>query len=93
MDSPLGIILEMILTVISNTINTLVMVFNLFINLIESLGFVTKIGGLPLFIASIIIISFMIYLLGKFFFSAGKQIIILFIVGVIIVWIVILSIA
>ncbi|NIO20416.1 MAG: hypothetical protein GTN76_06655 [Candidatus Aenigmarchaeota archaeon] len=91
MESPIGIIVNMIVTIITNGINTLAEVFGLFLNLLESLGFVTKIGGFPLFIASVVIICLVIYFLGKFFFNVGKQIILLFVIGVILVWIIILS--
>ena len=91
MESPLGIILSMIVTVVANGINTLIELLRLFFELVQSLGFVTRIGGFPLFIASVVIISIVVYFLGKFFFNAGKQIIILFAVGIIILWIVILS--
>lgn len=91
MGSPLGIIIEMIFTVIGNAIATIVELFRLFLNLIGSLGFVSRIGGFPLFLVSVVIISLVVYFLGKFFFKMGKQIIILFIVGFILVWIIILS--
>jgi len=91
MESPIGIIVGMILTVIGNGINTLKELFGLFLDLLDSLGFVSRIGGFPLFLASVIIISLVIYFMGKFFFNVGKQIIILFVVGVVLVWIIILS--
>lgn len=91
MESPISIIIGMIVTVIVNGINTLRELFSLFLNLVASLGFVSRVGGFPLFIASVIIISLVIYFLGKFLFKMGKQIIVLFVVGVVLVWIIILS--
>ncbi|NIO22796.1 MAG: hypothetical protein GTN38_02085 [Candidatus Aenigmarchaeota archaeon] len=93
MESPISIIIEMIITVIANGINTLLELFGLLLNLIGSLGFVSRVGGFPLFIVSVVIICLVVYFLGKFFFKVGKQIIILLIVGVVLVWIVILSVA
>jgi hypothetical protein len=91
MESPISIIMGMILTVIVNAIGTLRELFVMFLNLVDSLGFVSRAGGFPLFIASVVIISLVIYFLGKFFFKVGKQIIILFVVGIVLVWIIILS--
>lgn len=91
MESPIGIIIEMIATIVTNGIGTLRELLSLFFSLINSLGFVTKIGGLPLFVASVVIISIVVYFLSKFFFNVGKQIIVLLVVGTVLVWVIILS--
>lgn len=90
-ESPLIIIIEMIGVVISNTIRTMWSLFQLFLNLLGSLGFVSVAGGFAGFALSVIIIGLVVFFLGRFVFNAGKGLIILILVGLILVWVFILS--
>jgi len=90
-ESPLLIILNMIILVITNTIGTVVKLFAYFFDLLKSLGFVSTIGGPFVFLLSVVIIGLVGFFLLKFIFGAGKGIILLIIVGIILLWIIILS--
>jgi hypothetical protein len=92
-ESPLGLIIEMIFLIIGNAIQTLGSLFGLFLDLLESLGFISRIGGFWTFLISIVIICVVVFFLGKFFLGVGKQIMILLVIGIILVWILILSLA
>ena len=89
-ESPLSIILEMIVLVISGTINTIASVFGKFFELLASLEFISGFGALGLFIA-IAIMAVVIFFFIKFFAKSGKMLIPFFIVGVILLWILILA--
>ncbi len=80
MESPIGLILEMLSLVIRNTLSTLISIFELLRELVHSLGFVGDFGALP-FIISVIILGGVLFFAGKFFISSLKTIIMLFLAG------------
>lgn len=90
-DAPLTIILEMIGTILSNTINTLVKITALFGNLLGSLGFISIYGGLVGLGISIIVLAVMGYFFAKFFLGSGKTIIILTMLGLVLIFLFILG--
>jgi hypothetical protein len=83
MSSPLGLILEMISLVISNTINTLVNILELFTDLLHSLGFVSGSGPLA-FLIAVLILGVLLFFLAKFFIGSLKTVALLFIAGLVI---------
>ena len=87
MDSPLGLIIEMISLIINNTISTLITIVNLFVEFLSSLGFVSSQGLLP-FIVSVVILAGVLFFLGKFFIGSMKTIILLFIAGFVILMVI-----
>jgi hypothetical protein len=89
--SPLLVIIEMVWFIINNTVNAMLGVFKLFGKLIGSLEFMSAIGGSTGFFLSVVIIAVVVFFLGKFFLKLGKQVIILFVVSMILLWIFILS--
>jgi len=90
-ESPLMIIIDMIRIVLTNTINTLV---SIFVQLFRFFGSMrtslsgSGMGGLVLAVTVTIILMIFI---GKFVFNAGKSIIIMFIAGLILFYILIIS--
>lgn len=92
-ESPLVIIIEMIRILIVNAIKTINALIGMFLELLGSLGFVSAIGGLGVFILSVIIIALVVFFLGKFVFNAGKGVILLFIAGIIVALILVLGLA
>lgn len=85
MDAPLAIILEMVRTVLVNTINTLGSLFGLFGSLLGSLVGIGGTGGVG-FVVAILVLALVLFFLGKFILGSWKTIAILFIVGLIIIW-------
>jgi hypothetical protein len=88
--SPIATILEMIIVVIVSIAQTLGALFGLFVQLLGDLEFVSSLGLMGL-IMSVVIVSVVVYFLGKFVLKSGKVLLPLFIVGVIILWILILA--
>lgn len=80
MSSPIGLIIEMILLILKNTINTLVSILGILGEFLSSLGFVSGFGPLPFFI-SILLLGAVLFFLGKFFIGSIKTIVLLFIAG------------
>jgi ABC-type glycerol-3-phosphate transport system permease component len=74
-------ILEMIHTVITNTMGLLQQLFQLFYKLLVSLGFVSVVGGTAGVLLSVIILALVGYFLAKFVIGTGKGILLLFLVG------------
>lgn len=79
--SPLITILEMIHTIIANSMELLKELFQLFYKLMVSLGFVSVLGGTVGVFLSVIILAVVGYFLGKFVIGTGKGIILLFLIG------------
>lgn len=75
-NSPASIIFEIFYIIFYNTLNTLAIIFHLFLKLLYSLGYIIYIGGpLGLFLAFLILVP-LIYFLIKFFFSGAKMLLI-----------------
>ncbi len=83
MSSPIGQILEMISLVITNTMNTLISILGMFGELLKSLGFAGSFGPAP-FLLSVVILGVVLVLLGKFFISSLKTVVLLFVAGFVI---------
>ncbi len=89
-ESPLTIILEMIVLVLAGAVNTFGAVGEKFGELLASLEFISGFGALGLFLA-IVIMGLVVFLMIKFFAKTGWMLIPFFIVGVILLWILILA--
>lgn len=85
MDAPFAIILEMVRVVLSNTLGTLASLFQLFVQLSNSLGFIAGLGPAGLALAAVVL-GGVLFFFGKFFLKSWKIIIILFIVGMLLIW-------
>ena len=83
MSSPIGLIIEMIVLILKNTISTLVNILGILGEFISSLGSVSSFGPLP-FLISILLLGAVLLFLGKFFIGSIKTIILLFIAGFVI---------
>ena len=86
MDAPLVIILEMVRVIFSNTIGTLVNLGGLFGSLTQSLAFISGMGALGFFVAAAVL-GLVLFFLGKFFLKSWKLLAILFIAGLVILWV------
>ncbi len=86
MDSPLGIILEMIRLIFGNTISTLGGLVNLFGNLAQSMAIISSMGILGFFLAATVLVV-VLYFLGKFFLGSWKILLGLFLVGIVLIWV------
>jgi hypothetical protein len=70
--SPLSILFEIFFVIFYNAINTVIIVFNLFIKLIYSLGFGISVAGPLGIVLAFVILLPLIYFLAKFFFGSAK---------------------
>ncbi len=84
-ESPLTVIFEMVFTILQNTISTLFSLLGMMGSLTQSLGFISSTGGLG-FVLSVIILVAVLFFLTKFFFKSGKMILILFIIGIVLLF-------
>jgi hypothetical protein len=91
-EAPLWIIFEMIIYFIKSTIEAVLVLGSMFLDLLRSLKPVSATGIFGIIVSFIIIIA-VVYFLGKFVFNIGKSIILLFIVGALIFWIILISLA
>ena len=89
-ESPLAIILGMIITVITGTIETLAILVQGFWELLASLAYISSLSLLGLVVA-IAIMAVVTFFMVKFFAGSGKLLIPLFMVGVVIIWLLILA--
>lgn len=87
MSSPIDLIIEMILLIINNTINTLLNIIGLFGEFLNSMGIVSGFGPFP-FLLSVLILGVVLFFLGKFFIRSLKTIVLLFIAGFVILGII-----
>ncbi len=85
MDAPLAIILEMVKVILSNTISTLVSLFQLFGNLSQTLAFIGSMGPLGFALAALVL-GLVLLFLGKFLLRSWKLLAILFIIGLVLIW-------
>lgn len=91
MASPIWTLLEMVWMLASNSVTTILDLMALFSRLIGELGMVSSAGGIYGTVASIAIIAIVGYMIARFIMGAEKTIIILIILGLILLWIVVLS--
>lgn len=84
-ESPLNVIFEMVFTVLQNAVSTLMSLLGMMGSLFQSLGFVSSTGGLG-FMLSVIILAVVLFFATKFFLRSAKMIIILFIIGVVLLF-------
>jgi len=89
-ESPLTIILEMIILIITGFINTLGSASAKLGELFTSLEFISGFGVLGLFLA-VVIMGLVTFFMIKFFAKSGWMLIPFFIVGVILMWVLILA--
>lgn len=92
-ESPLMIVLDMIGLIINSIVRTVGSLIGMFLELIGSLGFISAIGGGGVLVLSVIIIAVVVFFLGKFVFSAGKGLILLFMAGAVVVLLLVLGLA
>ena len=85
MDAPLAILFEMIRLVFSNTVGTLLNLVSLFGNLLGSLGAISAFGALGFLVAALVF-GLVIFFLGRFFLGSWKLLAVLFIAGMVILW-------
>jgi hypothetical protein len=85
MDAPLAIILEMVKTVLSNTMGTLVSLFQLFGGLAQSLAFIGGMGPLGFAMAALVL-GAVLFFLGRFFLRSWKLMALLFMAGLVMIW-------
>jgi len=90
-ESPVSIILQMVNFLIETTIRTFQGIFSLFGNLLESLGVVSEVGGPLGFGVSVVVIGVVGFFIAKILFGAGKKLILLVLIGIILVYILILG--
>lgn len=86
----LGVILEMIFTLVSNSASTIQSLFGLFLNLLNSLSIVSS-SGLWGFILAALILGIVLFFLAKFFSNSVKIVLILLVLGLIILWILVVA--
>ncbi len=91
MDSPLGIILEMLSTLFSSTVSAMGKIFSLFGDLLASLGIVSEVGGPLGFGLSVVIIGAVGFFVAKFLFGGAVKLIILFLVVAVVAYVIILG--
>ena len=89
--SPVSIILEMVTLLIRDILNTFQGIFRLFGSLLESLGIVTAEGGTIGFLASLLILGVVGFFLARFLFGGAFRLILLFVVGIVLAYILILA--
>lgn len=90
-ESPVSIILQMVNFLIETTIRTFQGIFGLFGSLLESLGVVSEVGGPLGFGVSVVVIGVVGFFIAKILFGAGKKLILLVLIGIILVYILILG--
>jgi hypothetical protein len=82
--STVGTLFEMVQILISNTIGTLGQIFGKLVELAGNLQFVSEAGGISGFILAVFIGAIVFLLFAKFVLGAGKTLIFLFAVGLVI---------
>jgi len=92
-ESPLLIILEMIMFLIESSVNALRTILGMFLDLIASLGFLSMVGGAGVFILSVIIVAVVVFFLGKFVAKSWKGILVLGLAGAVIIGLMLLGLA
>lgn len=91
MDSPLFVIFEMVVLIISNTISTFGGIIGLFGKLAESLGIVSSVGGPIGFVISVIILGTVGFFIAKLFLGGGKKLVILVPLAIIVLFLITLG--
>lgn len=85
MEAPLAVILEMVKVVLSNTLGTLSSLFQLFGSLSRSLSAIGGMGPLGFAVAALVL-GLVLFFLFKFFLRSWKLIILLFVAGLVVIW-------
>ncbi len=70
--SPLSILFEIFFVILYNTVNTIMVVFNLFIKLLYSLSFGISVAGPLGIVLAFVILMPLTYFLVKFLFGSAK---------------------
>ena len=81
----MAVILEMVKVVLTNTLGTLFSLFQLFGNLSQSLAFIGGMGPLGFAVAALVL-GLVLFFLFKFFIKSWKLIAILFVIGLLLIW-------
>ncbi len=71
---------------IGNTVETLLTIGELFAQLVNQLGFVSVTAGTGGLVVSVAILAVVMFFIGKFVMSSAKTLIILFIIGFIVLF-------
>jgi hypothetical protein len=90
-ESPLSVIFQMVRLLIENTVSTFQGIFGLFGRLLESLGFISSAWGPAGFLVSVAVVGVVGFFIAKLLLGAGKKLIFLFIVGIILAYMLVLS--
>ena len=85
-ESPLNVIFNMVVTVLQNTVSTLQSLFGMSGDLANSVGFMSSINPLGL-VLGVIVLVVVLFFVGKFVLKSIKFIAILFIIGLILLFI------
>jgi len=85
-ESPLAVIFEMVIAVLQNSVSTLYSLFGMSGELFRSVGFMGSINPLGLVLGAIVLVL-VLFFLGKFVLKSIKFIIILFIIGLILLFV------
>ncbi|RLJ02530.1 MAG: hypothetical protein DRP10_00895 [Candidatus Aenigmatarchaeota archaeon] len=70
--SPFSILFEIFFVIFYKTVNTIIVVFKLFIELVHSLGYSISVAGPLGIILAFVVLFPLIYFLAKFFFGSVK---------------------
>jgi hypothetical protein len=90
-ESLLTIIIQMISLLFTNTASTFVGIIRLFGQLLESAGLTSEVGGFLGFAVSVLVVGVVGYFIAKILFRSGKLMIILFIIGLVLVYLLLLG--
>ncbi len=80
-DSPIGVVAEMIFTLIQGSLSTAKQMGSLFVKFLSSMGIVLFSGNITAFILSLALLVFVLFLIWKFVLRSWKEILILLAVG------------
>jgi len=80
-DSPIGVVAEMIFTLIQGSLSTAKQMGSLFVKFLSSMGVVFFSGNLTAFLLALTLLVFVLFLLWRFVLKSWKEILILLLVG------------
>ena len=90
-DAPLAIVLEMVAVLLESILDSFFRIMALYGSLLESLGIVAEIGGPLGFFLSIGLLALVGFFVARMLFGEAKQFILLFAVGAVLAYLLILG--
>lgn len=81
-DSPLGVVTDMLFAVVRGSFDTAKEVGGLFVRFLSSLGIVLFSGNVAAFILSLVLLAFVLFVIWKFVLKSWKEILILLVAGI-----------